>query len=186
MRRVLAFPAAVGREEWETPTGRTHVAERIEDPEWVPPASIREEHAEKGEALRAVVPAGASNPLGRYALRLGWRKHLIHGTNNPLSVGKPVTHGCIRLYPDHIETLFERVREGTPVTLVDQPYKVGTRDGALYLESHPDSPAAAAARDGVLKQIEGWVRERKGRRVDEALVEHLLARASGVPVKISR
>lgn len=184
-RRVLSFAAAVGREEWETPTGRTHVAERIVDPAWHPPDSIREAQAAQGRPLPDVVPAGPDNPLGRYALRLGWRQHLIHGTNRPRSVGRPVTHGCIRLYPEDIETLFEAVAEGTPVTLVDQPYKLGTHEGALFLESHPDGPSAAAERRKVLQRIDAWVREKKNRRVDAERVRRLLAASSGIPARIS-
>lgn len=181
---VLTFPAAVGREEWETPTGETVVAERIKDPEWYPPASIREEAAEKGQQLPEVVPAGPDNPLGQYALRLGWRKHLIHGTNDPRSIGRPATHGCIRLYPEDMATLFERVREGTPVTLVDQPYKIGASGGALYLETHQHTKGNGDRRH-VLQKIEQWVKARKGRRIDQAAVERALATPTEMPVKVS-
>ena len=181
---VLTFPAAVGRDEWETPTGETHVAERIVDPEWYPPASIREEAAEKGEALPEVVPAGPQNPLGKYALRLGWRKHLIHGTNDPRSIGKPATHGCIRLYPEDMATLFEYVRQGTPVVLVDQPYKIGASDGALYLETHRDTKGNGDRRH-VLRKIQQWVEAGKDRRVDQAAIERALAQPTEMPVKVS-
>jgi L,D-transpeptidase ErfK/SrfK len=181
---VLTFPAAVGRDEWETPTGETVVAERITDPEWYPPASIREEAAAKGEVLPEVVPAGPDNPLGKYALRLGWRKHLIHGTNDPRSIGKPATHGCIRLYPEDMAALFEYVREGTPVTLVDQPYKVGASDGALYLETHADLNGGGDRRS-VLRKIEQWARAREDRRIDRAAVERALAKPTEMPVKVS-
>lgn len=180
---VLTFPAAVGREEWETPTGMTTVAERIVDPPWHPPASIREEAADKGQELPDVVPAGPQNPLGKYALRLGWRKHLIHGTNDPMSIGRPATHGCIRLYPEDMETLFQYVREGTPVVLVDQPYKLGVADGVLYLETHAGGDAGARQR--VLADIERWVRAGKDRRVDRTLVERALATPTELPVKVS-
>jgi L,D-transpeptidase ErfK/SrfK len=181
---VLTFPAAVGREEWETPTGETVIAERIKDPEWYPPESIRKEAADKGQELPEVVPAGPDNPLGRYALRLGWRKHLIHGTNDPRSIGKPATHGCIRLYPEDMEALFERVREGTPVVLVDQPYKLGASGGALYLETHKDT-RGNGDRQHVLQKIEQWVRARDGRRIDQAAVNRALAQPTEMPVKVS-
>jgi L,D-transpeptidase ErfK/SrfK len=180
---VLTFPAAVGRDEWETPTGSTVVAERIVDPPWYPPASIREEAADKGLLLPEVVPAGPQNPLGKYALRLGWRKHMIHGTNDPLSIGNPATHGCIRLYPEDMETLFQYVREGTPVVLVDQPYKLGASDGALYLETHAGGDGAA--RERVLADVERWVKAGRKRRVDRALVQRALAAPTEMPVKVS-
>jgi L,D-transpeptidase ErfK/SrfK len=181
--RVLTFPAAIGREEWDTPTGDTFVAERIVDPKWYPPSSIREEAAGKGQALPEVVPAGPQNPLGKYALRLGWPTHMIHGTNNPLSIGKPVTHGCIRLYPEDMAELFKRATIGTPVTLVDQPFKVGADDGALYLETH--RPNGRNNRDEVLARIAQWTRAHEGRSVDPAAVERALAQPTELPVKVS-
>ncbi|MGA0704944.1 MAG: L,D-transpeptidase family protein, partial [Steroidobacteraceae bacterium] len=87
----------------------------------------------------AVVPAGPDNPLGRYAMRLGipGGAYLIHGTNRPAGVGMQVTHGCMRLYPEDIEALFGMAAVNTPVTIVNQPFKVGWRDGRLWVEVHP-------------------------------------------------
>lgn len=184
--RVLVFAAAVGREEWETPTGETHVADRIVDPPWYPPESIRAEVAADGGALPAVVPPGPDNPLGKYALRLGWKKHLIHGTNAPGSIGRRISHGCVRLYPDDMEQLFEHVREGTPVRLVDQPVKLGTHDDALYLEAHaPQSPAGEEQRDRVRGRIAAWARKHPDRRIDWDRVKRTLAEPTGLPVRIS-
>jgi L,D-transpeptidase ErfK/SrfK len=185
-RTVMAFPAAVGREEWETPTGETHVAERIVDPPWYPPASIREAQADEGRALPAKVPPGPDNPLGKYALRLGWNKHLIHGTNQPRSIGKRVSHGCVRLYPEDMEQLFGDVREGTPVKLVDEAVKLGSREGALYLEAHAsDSDAAAEARERVPARISAWARKHPERRIDWEAVQRALDASRGLPVRIS-
>ena len=184
--RVLVFAAAVGREEWETPTGQTHVAERIVDPPWYPPESIRAEAAESGTPLPEVVPPGPENPLGRHALRLGWKKHLIHGTNAPKSIGQRVSHGCVRLYPEDMEQLFEHVREGTPVRLVDQAVKLGTHEGALYLEAHPpQSPAGEEQQEGARRKIEAWARKHPGRRIDWDRVKRALAEPTGLPVRIS-
>lgn len=183
---VYAFPAAVGREEWETPVGETHVAELIEDPAWYPPESIRAEHADRGKALPKVVPPGPENPLGRFALRLGWKKHLIHGTNAPNSIGGRVSHGCVRLYPEDMARLFDEVREGTRVRLVDQPVKLGTRDGQLYLEVHAaPTPDGSAQVERAMRRIAEWTRGAPGRRVDWIRVERTLAAAQGRPVRIS-
>lgn len=183
---VYAFAAAVGREAWETPIGETHVAERIEDPPWYPPESIRAEQADEGRRLPAFVPPGPDNPLGQYALRLGWNKHLIHGTNAPHSIGGRVSHGCVRLYPEDMELLFEEVDEGTPVRLVDQPVKLGTRDGQLYLEVHPSAAADdGAQQDRIVRRIAAWAKAEPDRRVDWIRVERTLAGARGQPVRIS-
>jgi L,D-transpeptidase ErfK/SrfK len=184
-RGVLTFPAAVGRDDWETPTGETTVVERIVDPPWFPPARIRQEAAEKGEELPVMVPPGPDNPLGKYALRLGWRKHMIHGTNNPMSIGNAVTHGCIRLYPEDMKALFEYAHTGTPVVLVDQPYKLGATDGVLYLETHRANGNGAAERRRVLASIQAWLEADDDRRVDEARVHQALRVPTEMPIRIS-
>jgi L,D-transpeptidase ErfK/SrfK len=89
------------------------------------------------DPLPAVVPPGPDNPLGAHALRLGIPGgYLIHGTNKPAGVGMLVTHGCIRMFPEDIEALFAQVAVGTPVLIVDQPYKLGWGEDGLYLEAH--------------------------------------------------
>lgn len=130
---VQTYPLGVGRDGFSIPLGRTKVTLKREHPTWVPPPSVR---AEKPE-LPEVVPAGPDNPLGDYALNLGLPLYRIHGTNRPYGVGRRVSHGCIRLYPADIETLFKKVAVGTPVTIVEQPTKVGWVDGELYVEVHP-------------------------------------------------
>ncbi|MGB0126441.1 MAG: L,D-transpeptidase family protein, partial [Rhodocyclaceae bacterium] len=134
---VLTFPISVGRMDWQTPLGVTRVASKQKDPSWTPPASIRAEHAADGEELPQVVPPGPENPLGAYALRLGIAGYLIHGTDKQFGVGMRVTHGCMRLLPEHIEALFRLVPVGTPVRLMNQPIKLGWGPDGLYLEAHP-------------------------------------------------
>ena len=75
---------------WKTPEGTTRIVARLKDPVWVVPESVREEHAEDGDMLPAVVPAGPDNPLGEYEFRLSWPSYLIHGTNKPYGVGMRV------------------------------------------------------------------------------------------------
>ncbi|MCC6302451.1 MAG: L,D-transpeptidase family protein [Gammaproteobacteria bacterium] len=133
---VLTFPIGIGQEGWGTPLGVTEVIGKIKDPSWTVPASILEEHARMGDPLPVVVPPGPDNPLGAHALRLGMSSYLIHGTNKPYGIGRRASHGCIRLYPEDIETLFRHVAVPAPVWIIDQPYKLG-RDGAeLVLEAH--------------------------------------------------
>ena len=134
---VETFPVAIGRGDWRTPEVVTRVSGKVKDPVWYPPETIRAEHAKDGEILPKVVRAGPDNPLGKYALRLTIPSYLIHGTNKQYGVGMQVTHGCIRMYPEHIEHIFQAVPVGTPVRIVYQPVKAGWHDGQLYLEIHP-------------------------------------------------
>lgn len=137
--RVITHPISIGRFDWATPLGATTIVRKVENPAWYPPESIREEHAARNEPLPRVVPPGPDNPLGKHALRLGLAgSYLIHGTNKPSGVGMRVTHGCIRMFPEDIEALFNTVPVGTPVRIVNQPHKLGWGPGGeLYLESHP-------------------------------------------------
>jgi L,D-transpeptidase ErfK/SrfK len=136
---VITYPVSIGKMDWRTPLGLTHVIGKQKDPSWYPPASVRKEHAEAGDPLPPVVPPGPDNPLGAYAMRLaaGNGTYLIHGTNNPIAVGLAVTHGCIRMYPDDVAALFPLIPVGTPVRLINQPLKVAWVDGELLLEAHP-------------------------------------------------
>ena len=135
--KVMTFPISIGREQWVTPHGMTTVVGKVKDPVWYPPESIRKEHAQEGDPLPKVVPAGPNNPLGTHALRLGLNGYLIHGTDKPFGIGMRVTHGCIRMYPADIVTMFNITPVGTRVHLVNQPYKVGLAHGNIYLEVHP-------------------------------------------------
>jgi L,D-transpeptidase ErfK/SrfK len=138
-QQVITYPVSIGKMDWRTPLGLTHVIGKQKDPTWYPPESVRKEHAANGDPLPVSVPPGPDNPLGEYAMRLaaGNGTYLIHGTNNPKAVGLPVTHGCIRMYPDDVKALFPLVPVGTPVRLINEPIKVAWVDGELLLEAHP-------------------------------------------------
>jgi L,D-transpeptidase ErfK/SrfK len=133
---VYTHPIGIGRVGWKTPEGTTKIVAREKDPVWVVPASVRKEHAEDGDMLPAVVPAGPDNPLGQYAFRLSWPSYLIHGTNKPYGVGMRSSHGCMRLYPEDIAVFFDLIPIGTKVTVVNQPYLFGWREGTLYLQAY--------------------------------------------------
>ncbi len=145
-REVETFSVGIGREGWETPVGTYRIIERIKDPTWTPPASIRAYKAAEGIILPPVVPAGPDNPLGAFALRLSNPSYLIHGTNKPWGVGMPVSAGCTRMFPEDIEHLFSRVAVGTQVTIVDQPYKAGWLGDRLFFEANASDEQKANVR----------------------------------------
>lgn len=133
---VITYPVSMGRMDWRTPIGKTSVVNKQKDPSWTPPASIKREHALKGDPLPDVVPPGPDNPLGKYAMRLGVAGYLIHGTDAAKAdgIGMRVTHGCMRMYNEDIARLFPLVPVGAPVYLVNQPVKLGWKDSKLYME----------------------------------------------------
>jgi len=133
---VYTYPIGIGKVGWNTPEGTTKIVARQKDPVWIVPKSVRDEHAADGDILPAMVPAGPDNPLGQYEFRLSWPSYLIHGTNKPYGVGMRSSHGCMRLYPEDIAMLFDAVSLGTRVTVVNQPYLFGWRDGVLYMQAY--------------------------------------------------
>lgn len=137
---VVTFPVGIGQTGWRTPTGETKIVQKRENPVWIPPDSIRAEAAAKGRTLPAVYPAGPKNPLGLFAINLGWSGYRIHGTNAPTSIGLRSSHGCVRMYPEDIDSLFHMVDVGTKVVVVHEPFKVGVKYGQLYLEAHQPFP----------------------------------------------
>lgn len=135
--KVHTYPMSIGRMDWETPLGLTQIVAMAKDPAWYPPQSVRDEHEAAGDPLPRVVPPGPENPLGTRALRLGLPGYLIHGTNRPAGVGMRVSHGCIRMFPEDVEFLFERVRVKTAVRIIDAPVKMGWDGETLVVEVHP-------------------------------------------------
>ena len=133
---VMTYPIGIGRVGWQTPLGASTVISKARDPSWYVPASVRKEHEELGDPLPAVVPPGPDNPLGRHVLKLDIPGYLIHGTNQPYGVGMRVSHGCVRLYPENIELLYDLVALGETVTIVNEPFLAGMRDGQIYFEGH--------------------------------------------------
>lgn len=133
---VMTYPISIGRMDWETPLGRTSVVSKVRKPAWYPPDSIRAEHLAAGDPLPRIVPPGPKNPLGDYAMRLGLPGYLIHGTNRPAGVGMRVTHGCIRMFPEDIDFLFDRIALNTPVRIINEPVKIGWSGDQLLVEVH--------------------------------------------------
>lgn len=133
---VLSYPVGIGRVGWETPLGDASVVAKAVNPTWYVPASVRQEHAANGDPLPAVVPPGPDNPLGTRVLQLNLPGYLIHGTNKPYGVGMRVSHGCIRMYPENIETLYDLVAVGESVQIINEPYLLGEHDGELLFEAH--------------------------------------------------
>jgi L,D-transpeptidase ErfK/SrfK len=135
-----------------------------------------------GDPLPRVVPPGPDNPLGRLALQISIPGYFIHGTNKPFGVGQMVSHGCIRLYDEHIETLVELVPNGTPVYIINQPLKLGWRNSVLYAEIHKDLYGESTRPELVQKIVDEA--QDQAASVDWRLVDQVLSEMTGIPVKI--
>jgi L,D-transpeptidase ErfK/SrfK len=188
-RVVITYPISIGKMDWRTPLGETRVIQKIRNPAWYPPESIRKEHAANNDPLPKVVPAGPDNPLGAFALRLaaGQGEYMIHGTNNPTAVGMSVTHGCIRMYPEDVAALFPLIAAGTKVWLVNEPVKVAWVEGKLLLEAHPPVDAEGQTVEPDLELLSRLLDQALG--ADTAAIHWDLARqtlqaADGMPTVV--
>ncbi len=132
IKMVATYPVGIGDAGWKTPVAETRVIDRQVDPTWTVPKSMRAKYGV------ASIPPGPDNPLGKYWIGLSLDGYGIHGTNFPWGVGRLVSHGCIRLYPEDISILFENVSVNTPVEIIYEPVKIGIRDNAIFMEVHPD------------------------------------------------
>ena len=187
---VRTWPISIGRVGWETPLGETSIVRKRARPTWYPPESIREEAARSGNPLPRVVGPGPDNPLGSHALYLGFPQYLIHGTNKPFSIGMRVSHGCVRMYPEHIVELYDLVTPGTPVALVHQGVKAGWAGENLYLEVHPDVGVPdEQSRPSMTEVVSSLVAAIPASGAPVAFdwnrIEKALATANGIPVAVA-
>ncbi len=186
-----SYPIGIGRDGLTTPTGTTEIVRKTEDPTWRPTARMRAENPE----LPAAVPPGPDNPMGDRAMYLGWAQYAIHGTNKPWGVGRRVSSGCIRMYPEDVEQLYDLVQIGTKVTVVDQPIKLGWIDGQLFMEAHPtqaqsDELEALGRFDPVLpSSVVDQVLAAagtEGARLDWSRIRQATVERRGYPVRVTR
>lgn len=188
--RVEVYPLGIGQLGLETPVSTTRVSQKIPNPTWTPTAGIRARSLAQGIKLPPVVPAGPNNPLGRFALRLGIGngEYLIHGTSAPDSVGLRVSSGCMRMNAPDIKALFEQVRVGTRVQIINEPVKFAVEpDGRRYIEVHrplaqqegenPQTVAISHSAD-----FATFVAQAGN---DKALIDKALSRRAGIPVAVS-
>ncbi|EKS7399189.1 L,D-transpeptidase LdtE [Enterobacter roggenkampii] len=187
---VQVYPLGIGQLGLETPVTTTRVSQKIPNPTWTPTPGIRARSLEQGIKLPPVVPAGPNNPLGRFALRLGVGngEYLIHGTSAPDSVGLRVSSGCMRMNAPDIKALFEQVRVGTRVQIINEPVKFSVEpDGKRYIEVHRPlaqvegenpqvSPITHSAEFAAFVSQAGS---------DKALIDKALSRRAGIPVIVS-
>ena len=190
-RQVITYPVSIGKMDWRTPLGLTHVIQKQKNPVWYPPESVRKEHAAAGDPLPASVPSGPDNPLGLFAMRLaaGNGTYLIHGTNNPMAVGMAITHGCVRMYPEDVAALFPLIPVGTKVWLVNDPVKVAFSDGELFMEVHPqvDDEGQNTATDPDLELLSSNLDEALGATtaaIHWDFAKQALEAANGIPTVV--
>lgn len=175
---VQTYPIGIGDEGWETPLGTFSIVEKRPNPTWYIPASLQEKYG------MAVMPPGPENPLGEFMMKFSAGAYGVHGTALPWGVGRLVSHGCIRCYPEHIRILYPQVPVGTKLEIIYEPVKFGKHDGRIYVEAHPD----------VYKKIPNYEQYAQQKlslspyagQVDPKRLATAILLQNGVPTNISR
>lgn len=184
--KVHIFPIGIGRIGRDTPVMETSINQKVANPTWTPPASIRKEYLAKGIELPAVVPAGPDNPLGMFKMRLayGAGDYLIHGTNKNFGIGMRVSSGCIRLAPQNIDWLFHQVQTGTKVKIINESVKVAFEpDNTVLVESHEPLTRSDGKKTEVKvpTDLEQWMAQH---RSSQSKVKSVIMAQNGVPMEV--
>ncbi|NSW85638.1 MAG: L,D-transpeptidase family protein [Syntrophobacteraceae bacterium] len=129
---VQTYPIGIGDEGWESPLGTFSIVEKRPNPSWYIPQSLQAKYG------MAVMPPGPENPLGEFMMKFSAGAYGIHGTAMPWGVGRLVSHGCIRCYPEHIRLLYPQVPMGAKLEIIYEPLKFGQENGQIFIEAHPD------------------------------------------------
>ena len=140
--KALRYGIGVGRQGF-TWSGTETITRKAEWPDWIPPAEM----VARQPYLPRWVGGGPGNPLGARALYLGNTDYRIHGTNDPTTIGKRVSSGCIRLQNADVEDLYERVGVGAKVIVLPNSQQSVSVDGdrmTAQIQIRPTSPVQPA------------------------------------------
>jgi L,D-transpeptidase ErfK/SrfK len=128
---VRTFPIGIGVLDFKTPIGKSfRVQNKSANPSWRIPKGLRAKYG------MTVMPPGPDNPVGSHWM--GLSRYGLHGTAAPMGVGRLVSHGCIRHYPEDIKELFGITSVGTTVEVIYEPVKFGYLKGRIFVEVHED------------------------------------------------
>lgn len=182
-----SYPIGIGKENWNSPEGKLSIVQKIKNPVWVVPESIFKFRAEHGDPVPHVVPSGPTNPLGYFAMRLSNPSFLIHGTDDPTSVGRRSSAGCIHLYADDIKELFGLTAINTPVLFINQSYLAGWHNGNVMISAHlplaeQRAQLANTSADSValINSLGSGNKTIDWQKAEETLRQH-----TGIPVQVS-
>ncbi|UVJ42425.1 L,D-transpeptidase family protein [Pseudomonas sp. LS1212] len=187
---VHTYPLGIGREGWGSPIAQTKVTAKTPNPTWTPPASIKAEHAADGDPLPNVVPAGPDNPLGPFKFTLGVPGYLIHGSNKKFGIGMRTSHGCFRMFNNNVLELAGMAPVGTPVRIINDPYKFGLSAGKVYLEAHTPlddkgDPSVVDKHTAVINALLKRADLNNNLRMNWDTVRDVVAAEDGMPIEIA-
>jgi len=175
---VQTYPIGIGDEGWESPLGSFHIVEKRPNPSWYIPLSLQAKYG------MAVMPPGPENPLGEYMMKFSAGAYGVHGTAMPWGVGRLVSHGCIRCYPEHIKLLYPQVSIGTKLEIIYEPIKFGMKGGQVFVEAHPD--VYRRIPDYHSYAMQKLAQNPNAPKVDERLYWVAVSLQSGVPMNVTK
>jgi L,D-transpeptidase ErfK/SrfK len=185
----LTFPIGIGRDGLQTPVGVTKIVRKTEDPTWSPTPRMRAEDP----TLPPQVFAGPDNPMGTHAMYLGFPNIAIHGTNKPYGIGRRVSSGCIRMFPENIGKVYNMLPVGTQITVVDQPVKAAWVGNIFYIEASPtQEQSTAMEKEGEIPEYEvsesdlAYIMRKVGNdqsKLDWTLVRKIIKERKGYPIE---
>lgn len=180
----LGMPFWNGMTRWRTPVGPFKVICKEKNPTWYVPESMQLKMDMEGKEVKTVVPPGPDNPLGRYKIKTSIPGIVIHETIWPSSVYQFMSHGCIRMLPEHMEKFFPEVEITARGEVIYDPVKLArSADGRIFLEVHRDvygkMPGMKAAARRLIEESGA------AGRVDWNAVDRLLHEKSGVAEDIT-
>jgi L,D-transpeptidase ErfK/SrfK len=153
---VRTYPIGIGVFEYKTPIGRTfRVGSKAVNPGWRIPRSLQAKYG------TSYMPPGEDCPIGSRWLGLGI--YGLHGTHAPMGVGRLVSKGCMRHYPEDIEQLYDITPEGASVEIIYEPVKFGFLKGRIYVSVHED----------IYYKIPNMMKYAIGRASDSGLARHI-------------
>jgi L,D-transpeptidase ErfK/SrfK len=173
------YAIAAGKSDWQTPTGKYKILNKIKNPTWLVPESIQWEMWDRGQEVITEVPPGPKNPLGAYWMATSAPGVGLHATTSPWSVGHYASHGCLRMLPDEIEELFNQIEVGTPIKIIYKPVKLAvTPDNRVFLEVHYDYYKLVPAS---FKDVEALIKKKQlESRVDWRRVQQVVKERDGI------
>lgn len=179
----ITAPIGIGTEGFLTKLGSYKIKSKTANPTWVVPESIRKAEPD----LPVEVPPGPDNPLGDYAFRLSELQYAIHGTNKPWGIGRRVSHGCIRMYPEDVAELYPMIAVGTTVHVIYEPIKVGWREGQCWVQIFDDFDNRIGNPVwNVMEELFNYETAIGPLEVDFSALVRALKDKTGVPVAVAR
>ena len=176
---IRVYPLCIGLTTWQTPRGPFEIANKVINPAWYMDSDM----SQKLHVKREIIPPGPLNPLGDRWIGTSLKHIGIHSTNQPMSIGKALSHGCVRLYPEGARELFDGVQVKNKGKIAYEPLKVAVWEGRVFLEAHEDVYGLIVDLrkkfNDLLKHLQIDVAS-----LDPEAVETALAQRKGIPIAV--